>query len=90
MRNPTNNVSILLFTLILVFAFLTSTATACRCWRDGNNELDERVTEYCCSTFLRGTYDNALKDCQAHSISEEMSKFHGCCRDHFDWSDCKH
>lgn len=74
---------------ILLTLLLANNASACKCW-SGNDHVWER-TEQCCKHEVHGVYDEAKRDCVAHSIAEKMSKFNNCC-----WfqrasqSDCKH
>ena len=62
------------FLKTLPLASLALTASACKCVRDGTNEVD--ATAKCCD-FKKGIMDG--DDCAADSISEKLSGFRKCC-----------
>jgi hypothetical protein len=65
--------------LFLVAAATLSITEACKCVAGSNGVADPAKTQSCCD-FLGGTFQFG-DDCQADSISGDLSTFASCCRD---------
>ncbi|KOS23209.1 hypothetical protein ESCO_003372 [Escovopsis weberi] len=68
---------------------LAPLASACKCypWGKTPDDIDITASHYCCWKF-KGRWDDAVKDCEAHSIKNKLNSFMRCCVEHVNNSDC--
>lgn len=75
---------LLRLTLLAIAATLSVPAEACKCVSNGLDDIN--ATQDCCASF-NGNFQFG-NDCQASSISNQLSNFEACCGNYGLSSDC--